>query len=288
MSPPDGPSDPHAAEKERRRWNRKQEVLRRLFSYELSAQTAAEQLAAETKLPLQGDPGRPPYDDETDITTNWGVILEAAREDNSHHDQLNELLVHLSRLPQPLFEDGQGMTYYGRRIWEDLPLYGIDVNEEINCFDPPSFDSPERITAVQGFVNANALFALNATTDVRALQAGRLQGLWVMRGALEHNFEWPPGKHQDFHAFLPAAAAWVCNAGRAMFTWEFEYEHGPLVGDPGDGGPLWSGEHGFCRERWSLWKRRFEEFHRMEELPDELRNMAKCAAEQMEQIEAGS
>lgn len=178
------------------------------------------------------------------------------------------------------------MTYYGRRVWEDLPLFGMEVNEEINCFDPPPFESPKRPEVVRRFTNANAFFATSATKDVPAMQAAGMQGLWIMRAALEEPVIWPPMETTHLDADVPAAAAWIHNAGQAMLTWEFEYESGPLRGDPGRGGPLWSGQHGFCKERWALWKKRFYEVAEMDELPEDLRGVAKSAAEEMEEVEA--
>lgn len=89
--------------------------------------------------------------------------------------------------------------------------------------------------------------------------------LWTFRDALEHPSDTPPhgsgGWAMD--CFVPAAAKLIEIAGPKISGWHHEYEYGPRVMmDPGKGGPLWNGSHGFCRERWTFWRKRFFELAR--------------------------
>ena len=107
-----------------------------------------------------------------------------------------------------------------------------------------------------------------------------------MRDALETPVH--QGETQEHDAFLPAAAAWISLLGREIYSWDREISHGDEQGDPGMGGPLWNGQHGPCKERWQLWKTRFEELSQLEQLSDELRVIAKGAEAQMNAVEEHS
>lgn len=85
--------------------------------------------------------------------------------------------------------------------------------------------------------------------------------------------------------FVPAAAKLVEIAGPKISGWHHEYEYGPRVMmDPGKGGPLWNGLHGFCRERWTFWRKRFFELARETRLGSSIREDARRAGEMMESI----
>lgn len=88
-------------------------------------------------------------------------------------------------------------------------------------------------------------------------------------------------------AFVPAAAAWISILGRQIYRWDREFEHGPKVGAPGRGGPLWGDKkHGFCKERWELWRKRFGEIAKMEgNLNEDVRTSARQAEKTMRDIE---
>jgi hypothetical protein len=65
-----------------------------------------------------------------------------------------------------------------------------------------------------------------------------------------------------------------------MYSWDHEFEHSALMA-PGSGGLLWSGKHGFCRERWNLWHERFVELSYDDGLEGWYREGAKNAANVM-------
>lgn len=129
----------------------------------------------------------------------------------------------------------------------------------------------------------NALIAKLMTFDDKRFDYRDLM-LWTFRTALEYAAEEPnreaPGPDRR-KCHILAAAELVKIAGHLIRHWDFEYEFGPLDGDPGAGGALWNGKHGFCKGRWELWKRRFIEVSFEEELSDEVRACAKTASETM-------
>ncbi len=75
--------------------------------------------------------------------------------------------------------------------------------------------------------------------------------LWTFREALEEPFQ-RPDEMTDHEAAIPAAATWITILGHEIYHWDKESPSGPLAGAPGRGGPLWSGKHGFCSERYGI------------------------------------
>lgn len=71
-----------------------------------------------------------------------------------------------------------------------------------------------------------------------------------------------------------------------MYSWDHEFEHSPLKA-PGGGGPLWSGKHGFCRERWRFWHERFDELSRDDGIETKGRDGTRKAADIMSAIGKG-
>lgn len=91
-------------------------------------------------------------------------------------------------------------------------------------------------------------------------------------------------------AYIPAAAAWIEVLGVVIYEWDEEFKRGPLVGAPGRGGPLWKGKHAFCKKQWGLWRERFGEVARMEDVPglgEQARTAAREAEQMMKEIENG-
>ena len=89
---------------------------------------------------------------------------------------------------------------------------------------------------------------------------------------------------------MPAAAAWISILGPQIYHWDMEFEHGPRVGAPGSGGPLWeNGKHGFCKERWELWRKGFGAIAEMGgDLSENVRASARQAEKTMREIEMTS
>lgn len=111
--------------------------------------------------------------------------------------------------------------------------------------------------------------------------------LWSMRSALESPLDLMNLEGIETpEVNVPAAAVWILILGEEMFFWNNEYPHGPTEGDPGVGGPLWEGQHGFCLERWKLWRSRFGELSVEGQLNGYLREICKNTEVRMAEIEA--
>lgn len=120
-----------------------------------------------------------------------------------------------------------------------------------------------------------------------------LFALWTMRDALENPLpdsgpapKKVKGQHERSLCSIPAAVRLVEVAGKLMYSWDDEFEHSPTKA-PGGGRPLWSGKHGFCKERWQLWHERFDELSRDDGLERKDRDGAREAADVMSAIEMG-
>lgn len=82
---------------------------------------------------------------------------------------------------------------------------------------------------------------------------------------------------------MPYALLWLRLAGERLFSYAVE---GAM--DSVEGGSLWQGgRKGFCVERWQLWKRRFGEISRFDQVSEETRKLAKEAEDRMGMIEGG-
>ncbi|KAK3618437.1 hypothetical protein LTR22_026374 [Elasticomyces elasticus] len=139
---------------------------------------------------------------------------------------------------------------------------------------------------MSSYVNINAFFAFLEATGIPALEHWNV-ALWTVRPALEFPGiarDEVVGDALDFSAH--AAAAWVEFVGPEMYQWTDEYAHGPLLGAPGEGGPLWMGKHGYCKERWKLWRMRLGDIAGSLNVDDGIRGVARQAEERMKAIEA--
>jgi hypothetical protein len=127
--------------------------------------------------------------------------------------------------------------------------------------------------------------------------------IWALRRALE-DADWTSPRSIDpayddeikarlqhensMHAldgYVPPAAQWIFHAGRLVFGSDDEYAASPTTGDPAAGGALWTGKHGFCRERWDFWKQRFAWVGEQVELDVSTRDVARAAVEAMAKID---
>jgi hypothetical protein len=136
------------------------------------------------------------------------------------------------------------------------------------------------------FAGVNALIAHLMLYDVKLFNY-ELFALWTMRNALEYplaDSTGPPkrakGQREQSLCSIPAAVVLVEIVGELMYSWDHEFEHSALMA-PGSGGLLWSGKHGFCRERWNLWHERFVELSYDDGLEGWYREGAKNAANVM-------
>lgn len=163
---------------------------------------------------------------------------------------------------------------------------------------PPASDD-DRDKVRQQWVNVNAFAAKLTAADVTV---SKLFAIWGFREALEDECWDPPFNPAAsdevcrvaklygstigiLDGLVPAAAQWIFHAGPLVFQCQEEYPPGARGGDPAGGGNLWKGKHGFCRERWQLWKSRFQWVAEKQSLREGTRAVAKEAVDVMETIE---
>lgn len=107
-----------------------------------------------------------------------------------------------------------------------------------------------------------------------------LYAIWAMRDALETPVEDIKPEFRD--QTLRAAAIWAEFCGEYLHGMEKIWESNLSKGDVARGGPLYSGPTGFCRERWELWRHRFDVLSREEKLEEKTRQAMRNAATRMD------
>ena len=115
---------------------------------------------------------------------------------------------------------------------------------------------------------------------------------WLFSSALEYPLasENPAGGTSDpksqrssgaaFESVVAAVAYWIAQCGGVIYEHSKEGSSGT-----NQAGPLWDGKAGFSTPRYQLWKRRFGEIGRNEEVEKSIRDLAARAALQMEDLE---
>ena len=120
----------------------------------------------------------------------------------------------------------------------------------------------------------------------------KIYGLWTLRDALESEFS--DGRYsydiQFLDVVVPAAAQWMLHAGKAIFNSGDEVQEDEIqpshVLESLTTVKLCKGKPGFCRGRWTLWKKRFEWAQSVKELNGVCRGLARQAKKTMEEIES--
>ncbi|KAI7217924.1 hypothetical protein KC333_g3934 [Hortaea werneckii] len=268
-------------------------VLEQSFNGKASTQDTAYKLAS-----VALSQGTSEDDLETGIGLIWSTVIICAKEKPDHIQQLVDVLVKIAQLPDAVDEHGSPLTLYGMQIWHRMPTLSWDLNEsEYNGFHiptdeqrqigPPALRTMSSSELIRQFANLNIFVAMLTKTRLPAFDFSSF-ALWTMRAALETTAD-EVRPDQPLEAWIPAAAAWIRVTGDQVFRWDHEYPSGPRVGAPGKGGPLWQGKHGFCYERWQLWRSRFQYLGTQDHvLTPETRQIAKEAADMMVAIERGS
>ncbi|KAL5050571.1 hypothetical protein BDW71DRAFT_172743 [Aspergillus fruticulosus] len=260
-------------------------ILQDLFANNISAPTAAKQLASSS---LSDDA---PLEER--LNRLWDLIITLACMYPEHQDKLVDVVVDLSELPSPdPAEAGEEpgsrpLTIHNMEVWKDLPMLGWRFRDSWNISVRPNSSPEDRQKAISNIINTSKFAALLMATEEPVFASYSWCALITLRSALETPTE-QMRPAEPLEAWIPAAAAWIETLGVEIYKWDEEFESGPKVGARGKGGPLWDGKHGFCKERWELWRRRFGEVSRMEgELAEEVRKIAQDAETVMKEIEAG-
>ncbi|RAH76751.1 hypothetical protein BO86DRAFT_245989 [Aspergillus japonicus CBS 114.51] len=234
---------------------------------------------------------------EDKLTRLWRLILTLAHQTPTHQAKLVDLLTALSHLPDattPNEAEEKPLMIHDMRVWHDLPMLGWELRHRWNDSVPTptpvhagtkGAEGTERDAAIARIVSVNRFVARLVATHEPVFRPHAWFALVTLRRALETPWA-QMGPEDPPAAWVPAAAAWIEVLGPEIYAWEEEYVAGPAVGAPGRGGPLWQGKHGFCRERWGLWRERFGEVARLEGKDVHVRSVAGRAERRMKEIEA--
>lgn len=215
----------------------------------------------------------------------WYLIITLAGIFPEHQDKLVDIVVCFSKLPDEKADQGEPLRIDDEKVWKDLPyldfLFRYELNGPMVRWDQ---------VWISYVTNMNRFMALLMATQEPVFDYS-IFALWALREALEgvpksleRDLD-PPGAH------IPAAAVWIEILGVEIHDWDEEWESGPCIGARGKGGPLWKGKHGFCKERWELWRRRFGELANGtegDEFGEEVRTTAREAEQMMKDIENGN
>ncbi|KAL2846406.1 hypothetical protein BJY01DRAFT_263355 [Aspergillus pseudoustus] len=271
-------------------------ILQSLFDNKISAPEAAAQLATAS-LSDSTTTTTTTTTLETSLTSLWNLIITLAADSPTHHDKLVDLLVDISELPDATDPaTGSPLTLHDdMQVWKDLPTLGWTFRDEWNFSINPNFNSEKRSRAISRWININRFAALLMATEEAVFASFSWFALVTLRQALETPSEQIDRARNPIEAWVPAAAAWIEVLGVEMYEWDEEFPSGGNRGAPGKGGPLWTGKHEFCKERWALWRGRFGglakgdggEVEGVASVLDSVRKVAGDAEVMMREIEAG-
>ncbi|KIY70264.1 hypothetical protein CYLTODRAFT_419868 [Cylindrobasidium torrendii FP15055 ss-10] len=150
--------------------------------------------------------------------------VRALTPDASQHEHLVSLLVALKSAET------------SARDWSELVPLGMVIRELWNISGPEKEDWP----AINAFA---ARLAAGRVLDLDTF------GIWTMRAALEGNTETTDRE-------VAAALQWIRYAGSHMKKLSME---GTEATTATKGGPRWSGQGGYNKERWAFWSQRLTE-----------------------------
>jgi hypothetical protein len=121
------------------------------------------------------------------------------------------------------------------------------------------------------------LHAFTATQFGQGLMHWRYIGIMIFCDTLEQN---STGKNQE--ANIQAMAQWVRHAGETMFLTLRQREPISNLDGVDTTGELYSGEAGFCPERWSFWIK--QDFKLAQVAPEHLKPLLLSSAHRMVDI----
>ncbi|KAF2712011.1 hypothetical protein K504DRAFT_372745 [Pleomassaria siparia CBS 279.74] len=214
----------------------------------------------------------------------WYSILHSAKRIPWRKTECHTKLVDLvKRMKSPVEENHHNFP--------DFSAWSLSVREVLN--DSPGCGAGFSVPETHAWANLN-YFLARVKKERLSEDFVPLHGLWALREALEHvhkddgphDAHVPGTKIEKYNSLVPAAATWVISLGKELYDLEKDMAPAsPNHGNPAVGGELWKGKPEFSKGRWALWKKRFGEISKMEELNEETKEIAKEAVEAMEKAE---
>lgn len=222
--------------------------------------------------------------DETDI---WDTMLLIARQQPPSSPFITSLVTLLAAVKEMPSPDHWPHPWYlgQQQSWRDLLGFGPEVRENWNrdIFEG-AVEGDGWSCTPEGWASMNAFVA---QITVAGVVDFKLYAIWALRNALEDiPAQVSNGGHiTNLDREVPAAAVWILEAGKMMFTeWLGLKDFGH--GNAAKGGMLWVGE-GYEPERWVFWRERFRWVGEQRDVKttEETRVWARRALEKMEEIE---
>jgi len=263
----------------------------------LSGSTSADQAA--TRIASDG------FGQEDAAWRLWAIVFDAAAELPDTHAALLDLLVELRKLRDsstPHTDDAATANVAGWlnqfgsnwRDRHDILLARRDGSfDKANAAEQQSSARPH-----EKLINFTCFSAKLLAAQFPSPAADSLCALAALRDALERE---PSDYYDDYEARkakasdnrpaslkpqemlaldVTAAAQWVLYAAPVIRA-EPERPESVTRSLPANTG-LWKGDAGFSPERWSFWKERFQALAEREDLGQDVRAVAKEAADRME------
>ncbi|KAF2794083.1 hypothetical protein K505DRAFT_324988 [Melanomma pulvis-pyrius CBS 109.77] len=213
----------------------------------------------------------------------YSILHSAKRIPWTETDGHTKLVELVKRLKTPSAEDVDHFS--------GIPNWGMATREVLN--DSPGAGAGYSVPEVHAWTNVNYFLArIEKERILGSLEP--IYGLYALREALEkaHKDDGPNDAHkpgtviEKYNAYVPAAAVWVLVLRKDLYELEKDMAPtNPNQGNPARGGELWKGKAEFSKERWALWKKRFGEIRKQEELDQETRDIAREAFEAMDQVD---
>ncbi|KAF2160862.1 hypothetical protein M409DRAFT_59648 [Zasmidium cellare ATCC 36951] len=226
----------------------------------------------------------------------WFAVCHVSRKTPWDDEENQSKLVHLVRTikarPDPPMPENatialkRNWIWSSGKLWSDLSMLGPAARETWN--DSPGVGWGMTTPEIHGWTNTNAFFA-------RIIRAGLVHywnlGIWALRDVLEQEPRGDAKGSQARHidAGLPAAMVWIRILGEEAYRYASQNQRDQDVRyDVNEPGPKlgWEGMEVWTMARWVFWKEKFRVMAAREKLSDESREMAKGAAEYMEEIES--
>jgi len=267
--------------------------LRELLSGSTSADRAAARIASDG------------FGQEDADWRLWTIVFDAAAELPDTHAALLDLLVELQKLSDfssPHTDDAAAANVAGwlnqfGSNWRDR--HDILLARRDGSFDKPNAaEQPSSTRPHEKWINFTCFSAKLLAAPFPSPAADSLGALAALRDALEQepsdyyndcearkakaSDNRPAGlKPQEMLALdVTAAAQWVLYAAPVIRS-KTERPECVTRSLPANTG-LWKGDAGFSPERWSFWKERFQALAEREDLGQDMRAIAKEAADRME------
>lgn len=221
--------------------------------------------------------------DDVNFLDLWHSIIHSAKRigfrEMEQRDQMAGLVEFVGKFKAHSIPGNEKYNY----LYESLTDFGMASRAVYNDI-PVAHDGFLEIECT-AWANLNCFFA---GITHKGIYDFSMYAIWALREALENDLQDDAEATvaQKYDAYIPAASAWLIEAGRTLYTKEVDLTPTDAKqGNPARGGELWKGKAEFSKERWSFWKERFVQIAAMDKVSENTKYVAKTSVEQMERSE---